>query len=91
MFGTVHFTDNHIERITSYSFNLDHSELYFTTDSGQYGFKQRTKQYTYDIAFSSQGYVFKDNNFYKYYNEYDAWLTYSKIDFIELYTEVLNG
>lgn len=92
MFGTAHFIDGHTEPIIIYNFNPTHTELYFTTVSGKYGFKQHVNSQTYDIAFTQQSLLVKDYNFYKYSDYHECWFATMEIDYVEIYTEVLpNG
>lgn len=89
MLGTVYFLDGHTETITSYNTNPKHSELYFRTKSGQYGFEQHVEPQTYDVAFVEQLFLYKAYRFYKYYEERNQWLVAPHIEHIEIYTEVL--
>ena len=91
MFGKAYFLDGHIEAITSYNLNPKHSELYFRTKSGQYGFEQHVEPQTYDVAFVKQPFLYKASRFYKYHEERNQWFVDPYIEHIEIYTEVLTS
>ena len=91
MFGTAYFKYGYTEPITSYHFNPNKTELYFTTHSGTYGFKQHAGVCEYDIAFTQKNKVAVHNySFYKYAGHDIGWQEISLIDHIEIYTEVLS-
>lgn len=91
MFGKVYFIDNHIEDILSYQFNSTNSELYFTTETGNYGYKQYVIPSEYELEYSFKGeFYFPHDQFYKYNKDYGKWLVIIDIDHIEIYTEVFH-
>ena len=89
MFGKVHFIDGHIEPVIIYNFNPTQTELYFTTVSGKYGFKQYVNSQVCDRAFTPNLLSTKDYSFYKYSDYHELWYVTMEIDYVEIYTEVL--
>lgn len=90
MFGKVYFTDGRVENIKSYQFNLDNTELYFTTESGSYGYTQRAKSSEYEFEWSKNLIYWPCYQFYKYNKDYNKWLAILDIVHIEIYEEVLH-
>ena len=92
MFGKAYFTDGHTELITSYNANPNQSELYFTTASGTYGFKSYVPSPEHEYEYKlSRALLMKHDRFYQYDDYMCRWLGINHIEYIELYTEVLNG
>lgn len=83
MFGKVYFADGNIESITSYNYNPNHTELYFTTASGTYGYKLSSPRVEEGIISC----CFPFCHFYKYCNH---WFPIGTIERIEIFTEVLH-
>jgi len=94
MFGTVHFTDGHTEPVISYNFNPTGTELYFTTESGTYGFKENVPlsefEREYEYGYSIVPFLTKLHKFYRYDCSMCRWLVINDIECIELFTEVLH-
>ena len=82
MFGTVHFYDDHTEPIINYQFNPTDTELYFTTSTGQYGFKNHIK-----ASRDGDAFLYRYCSFYKYDKQ---WLATPDIAYVELFTEVFT-
>lgn len=93
MFGRAYFVDGHTEPITSYSTNPIQSELYFTTESGTYGFKSYvpSPEYEYEYEWSRAPLLMKHHSFYKCCDSICHWFVTSDIEYIEIYTEVLHN
>ena len=84
MFGKVYFIDGNIESITSYNYNPAHTELYFTTASGVYGYKLSSPRVEEEAINLYSPFHY----FYKYCNH---WFLTNAIERIEIFTEVLGN
>ncbi len=91
MFGKAYFIDGHDEPIINYNHNPQGTELYFTTPSGQYGYKQCAWLNDFEMTCSRLIFTHCERNFYIYDQDLRKWFATANINHIEIFTEVLSN